>query len=70
MNSGLGPSSNFLEVHMKAPLSPPSSVTVPTRREFLAKSASAVAGFTILPRHVLGGVGFIPPSDKVNIGFI
>jgi len=47
-----------------------SSVSAPTRREFLAKSATAVAGFSILPRHVLGGAGFVPPSDKVNIAFI
>src|SRR5690606_26181070 len=28
------------------------------------------AGFMILPRHVMGGCGFVAPSDKVNIGFI
>ncbi len=27
-------------------------------------------GFTIVPRRVLGGAGYIPPSDKVNIAFI
>src|SRR5208282_3015226 len=41
-----------------------------SRREFLGKTASAAAGFTIVPRHVLGGAGYVPPSDKVNIAFI
>jgi len=41
-----------------------------SRREFLAQSAATVAGFSIVPRHVLGGVGHVPPSDKVNIAFI
>ena len=41
-----------------------------SRREFLGKTAAAAAGFSIVPRHVLGGAGFVPPSDKVNIAFI
>jgi predicted dehydrogenase len=41
-----------------------------SRREFLGKTAAAVAEFSIVPRHVLGGAGFVPPSDKVNIAFI
>jgi predicted dehydrogenase len=40
-----------------------------SRREFL--KAGATAGlFTILPRHVLGGPGYVAPSDKVNIALI
>src|SRR3981189_3269612 len=39
---------------------------VMTRRNFLAKSAAAGAGFAIVPRHVLGR-GFVPPSDLLNI---
>ncbi len=41
------------------------------RREFLRKSAacSALAGFTIVPRHVLGA-GQTPPSEKVNVAAI
>src|SRR4051812_35753427 len=43
----------------------------PSRREFLSASASALAiGFSIVPRHVLGGVGFIPPSERVNVAGI
>ncbi len=40
------------------------------RREFLGKSAAAVTSAIILPRHVLGGKGHIPPSDKLNIAGI
>jgi predicted dehydrogenase len=41
-----------------------------SRRDFLAQSAGAVAGVTIVPRRVLGGTGYVPPSDKINIAFI
>jgi predicted dehydrogenase len=41
-----------------------------SRRKFLSQSATAAVGFSIIPRHVLGGRGFVPPSDKVNIAFI
>jgi len=34
------------------------------RREFLARTAAAAAGLAIVPRRVLGGPGFIPPSDE------
>ena len=40
-----------------------------SRRAFLTRSAGAVA-FSIVPRNVLGGVGYVPPSDKVNVAFI
>ena len=35
-----------------------------TRREFIQGSAGAVAAFTIVPRHVLGGPGQTAPSEK------
>jgi predicted dehydrogenase len=41
-----------------------------SRRKFLGGAASAVAGLSIVPRHVLGGPGYVPPSDKINIAFI
>ncbi len=41
-----------------------------TRREFLGTAAVAAAAFTIVPRHVLGGPGYVPPSDKLNIACI
>jgi len=40
-----------------------------SRREFTAAAVSAAA-FTIVPRHVLGGSGFTPPSDKINLAVI
>lgn len=40
-----------------------------SRRDFL-KRAGAVAPFMIVPRHVLGGKGETPPSEKLNIAFV
>lgn len=42
----------------------------PSRRSFLKDSAAAAASLTIVPRHVLGGSGQVPPSDKVNIALV
>ena len=39
------------------------------RRKFLATAAGAAA-FTIVPRHVLGGPSYIPPSDKITLAHI
>jgi myo-inositol 2-dehydrogenase / D-chiro-inositol 1-dehydrogenase len=36
------------------------------RRDFLKKTAIAAAGFTIVPRFVLGGQGYTPPSDELT----
>lgn len=41
-----------------------------SRRKFLKSSATAAAGFYIVPRHVLGGVGYTAPSDRLNIAAI
>lgn len=38
-----------------------------SRRDFLKGSALAAAGFTILPSHVVAGLGHRLPSDKLNI---
>ena len=43
--------------------------TQSTRRQFLGVAAAAAA-FTIVPRHVLGGARFVPPSEKVNVAII
>lgn len=40
-----------------------------SRRKFIAGSA-ALSAFLILPRHVLGGKGFLAPSDRINVGYI
>jgi len=41
-----------------------------SRRKFLGQTAAAAIGLAIVPRRVLGGPGYVPPSDKVNIAFI
>jgi predicted dehydrogenase len=40
------------------------------RRSFLKKASAAVFAFTIIPRHILGGQGYIPPSDQLTKGII
>ena len=40
------------------------------RRNFLKTTAKATVAFTIIPRFVLGGKGYVPPSDKIVLGFI
>jgi predicted dehydrogenase len=40
-----------------------------SRRDFMG-AAAAVAAFTVVPRHVLGGAGNTPPSEKVNVAAI
>lgn len=40
------------------------------RRKFISSAAAASLAFTIVPRHVLGGRGYIPPSDKLTIAYI
>src|SRR3989440_12648298 len=41
-----------------------------SRRNFILASGAAAAGFTIVPRHVLGGPGFVPPSEKITLAYI
>jgi len=40
------------------------------RRSFLKNSALSVFAFTIVPRHVLGGEGHTPPSEKITLAGI
>jgi len=41
-----------------------------TRRSFLGTTAAATAAFTIVPSHVVSGLGHTAPSDKLNIAGI
>jgi predicted dehydrogenase len=41
-----------------------------SRRKFLRDTAFTAAGFFIVPRHVLGGKGFIAPSDRLTVAGI
>ncbi len=38
-----------------------------SRRNFVKNSAVAAASFMIVPRHVLGGIGYMAPSDRLII---
>ena len=58
---------------MNRPGNPDSNDKPPLpRRTFLASAAALTAGFTIVPRHVLGGQGpdKPAPSDKLNIAAV
>ncbi|MBS1669535.1 MAG: Gfo/Idh/MocA family oxidoreductase [Bacteroidetes bacterium] len=48
----------------------PSHKIIPGRREFIKNSIQAGMALTIVPRFVLGGKGFIAPSDQIHLGFI
>jgi predicted dehydrogenase len=41
-----------------------------SRRDFVSGAAACFAGFSIIPRCVLGGAGNTPPSGKINLAFI
>jgi myo-inositol 2-dehydrogenase/D-chiro-inositol 1-dehydrogenase len=41
-----------------------------SRRDFIKKSTLALGAFAIVPRHVLGGPGFLAPSDTLTKGII
>ena len=43
---------------------------VVSRRKFIAAGGAAAAAFTIVPRHVLGGAGFVAPSEKITVAYI
>lgn len=41
-----------------------------SRRSFVKKTGLAVTALTVVPRHVLGGNGFMAPSDQLTKGII
>jgi len=48
----------------------PENKETSSRRSFIKSAAVAATAFTIVPRHVLGGQGFLAPSDKLYIAGI
>ena len=40
------------------------------RRDFIKRSATTLLGITVIPRSLLGGPGFVPPSDRITKGVI
>ena len=49
---------------------PESTSTNKTRRSFIAATGFTAFSFSIVPRHVLGGPGYIPPSEHVQMAGI
>ena len=41
-----------------------------SRRKFMVRGGAAAAAFAIVPRHVLGGPGFVAPSEKITVAYI
>src|SRR5438445_6674207 len=41
-----------------------------SRRKFIHAGGAAAAAFAIVPRHVLGGQGFVAPSEKIAVAYI
>jgi len=44
-----------------------SSAAGNSRRDFIKNTSLSAAGFMIVPRHVLGGKGFLAPSDRLLV---
>ena len=40
------------------------------RREFISTAATASLALTVVPRQVMGGPGYVAPSDKITLGYI
>lgn len=40
------------------------------RRKFIHQTTLSAMALTIVPRFVLGGKGYVAPSDRINLGFI
>jgi len=40
------------------------------RRDFMVKSALGAGAITIIPRHVMGGPGYLAPSDRIMLGYM
>jgi len=40
------------------------------RRRFIGNSTAAALAFTVVPRHIMGGSGYVAANDRINLGFI
>jgi len=52
------------------PVVGPGNVSQINRRKFVKVAATGALAFSIVPRHVLGGVNFIAPSDKITLAYV
>lgn len=41
-----------------------------SRRKFLMAGGAAATAFVVVPRHVLGGAGFVSPNEKIHLAHI
>src|SRR5205807_5364671 len=41
-----------------------------SRRQFMLTGGAAATAFTIVPRHVLGGTGYVAPSEKITLACV
>src|SRR3954470_21448069 len=41
-----------------------------SRRQILISGGAAANAFSIVPRHVLGGAGFVAPSEKITLACV
>ncbi|MFD1095884.1 Gfo/Idh/MocA family protein [Salegentibacter chungangensis] len=48
----------------------PNAISSTSRRNFIKSTAIATTGMMIVPRHVLGGPGYIAPSDRLVVAGI
>lgn len=46
------------------------NILSPTNRRTFLKQSALASGVFIVPRHVLGGVGFTAPSDQLNVAAV
>src|SRR5690242_13071169 len=65
---------SFFFIKLIQPLSAMEENRIPgkslSRKDFIKNTALTAAAFTIVPRHVLGGRGYTPPSDKLYIAAV
>jgi len=40
------------------------------RRNFIVKAGIGAGALTIIPRHVMGGKGYVAANDRINLGYI
>ena len=58
------------EGHLDLNTEGPGKTNLLNRRKFIGGMTSAALALTIVPRHVLGGTGYVAPSDKMTLAYI
>jgi len=54
----------------ESPTPRPATARRLTRRSFVLRSGAVISTFAVAPRHVLGGPGYVAPSEKVTLAYI